>query len=98
MSSIAPNMERVVEAGETLVITDSEGQEFAVTGREAPETMEFLKAFDEWFSSLNQGIGGPVLDALFFKTKEAFNNLPMRLQRELPSIRRAGISIANHKH
>lgn len=95
---LAPGMTRVVHADETLVIQDESGQEFAIEGREAESTMEFLKAFDEWFTAQESGIAGVTLAAQWFYVKEKFNALPMRVQRQLPSFARGGVLLKDHPH
>jgi hypothetical protein len=92
---LAPGMERVVEAGETLVITDQNGQEFAVTGRESQELLAFLNEFDQWFTLVENKVKGPATDAAWFKVKEAYHSLPARIQRELPSSI-GGIVVSQH--
>jgi len=98
MNSIAPGMERIVVAGETLVIQDEAGQEFAVTGRDSEEVMQFLQEFDRWFTLVQKNITGAVLTAQWFAVKETFNNLPLRIQRELPSFAGGGVIVQPHSH
>ena len=95
---LAPGMTRVVHADETLVIQDDQGQEFAIEGREADSTMEFLKAFDEWFHAKAQGIGGVALDGLAQLMTDKFNGLPGRVQRQLPSFTQGGVLLKGHPH
>jgi hypothetical protein len=92
-SELAPGMETVVAAGDTLVITDSEGQEFAVTGRESEEVMDFLRSFDRWLTTKNAHVEGLVLEAALADMTKKFNHLPMRLQRELPSFKTIGVTL-----
>lgn len=98
-SDLAPGLEQVIDAGDTLVMRDSDGNEFAVGAREHPDTMEFLKAFDEWFMAKEKGnFSAGVLDALWHNVRAKFNDLPMRVQRELPSMKNAGVLIRGHNH
>lgn len=96
--SLAPGMTRVCHADETLVLTDNEGNEFAVEGREAESTMTFFKAFDEFFTARESNVAGLSLDALWYAVKEAFNALPMRVQRQLPSFAQGGVILRSHEH
>lgn len=98
-SDMAPGLEQVVFAGDTLVMRDNDGNEFAVKAKEAEETMAFLKSFDEWFTAkesarFSQGI----LDALWHDVRQRFNALPMSIQRELPSFKNGGIIVRGHDH
>lgn len=88
-SDMAPELEQTIYAGDTLVMRDNDGNEFAVSARESEETMAFIKAFDEWFAAKNKGLGPVIVDALWHQTKAKFNALPMRVQRELPSMKNA---------
>lgn len=96
-TELAPGMETVVYAGDTLVIEDKEGQEFAVTGRESEEVLSFLKAFDTWLTTKNALVQGVVLDAAYADMTKQFNSLPLRLQREMPSFKKLGIAVP-HRH
>lgn len=95
-TELGPGMETVVYSGDTLVITDKEGQEFAVTGRENDDVMEFLRAFDTWLTTKNALVLGVVLDAAYADMTKRFNALPLRLQREMPSFKRLGVPIPGH--
>ncbi len=92
-SDMAPGMDQVVQAGDTLVMRDNDGNEFSISGRLDDATLAFLKAFDEWFHAnraparLHQDI----LAAMHARMVTAFNDLPMWLQQELPSFRAGGI-------
>jgi len=95
-TELGPGMETVVYAGDTLVITDNEQQEFAVTGRESKEVMDFLVAFETWLLTKNAAVTGVVLDAAEAEMSKKFNALPLRIQRELPSFKRVGVPIPGH--
>lgn len=94
---LSPGMEAIVYGGDTLVITDEKGQEFAVSGREREEVMDFLKAFDEWFYAKEKGISAGVLDALWTMVRVKFLALPLGIQREMPSFKAMGVSVG-HGH
>lgn len=96
--NLAPGMDYVCEAGETLVIQDGAGQELSITGRESPEVMEFLKAFDEWFFGKQRRFSDGILAALWAQVQTTFNALPLRVQKELPSWTTIGVSVRNHDH
>jgi hypothetical protein len=89
---IQPGMEQIVEAGETLEITDNTGQVFAVTGTESKDTLGFIIKFDVWHSMSRSGVQGPVLVQAWKEVEIAFNALPLRVQRQLPSFKALGIS------
>lgn len=95
-TELMPGMETVVYAGDTLVITDNAGQEFAVSGRESEEVMKFLEAFDTWLTTKNALVSGVVLDAAYAEMTRLFNALPLRIQRSMPSFKRLGVSIPGH--
>lgn len=88
---IQPGMERLVEAGETLEITDNAGQVFAITGIEGPSTVEFCISFDNWLTMKKADIQGPVIATAFSDLVEKFGNLPMRVQRQMPSFKSLGV-------
>lgn len=96
--TLAPGMEEVIQAGDTLEITDANGQKIAVTAREADNTMAFLKAFDEWLMAKERVPAGHVLDAMWLGVKTTFNNLPMKVQLQLPSLKGGGVIVRNHSH
>lgn len=96
---MAPGLEQVIEAGDTLVLRDNDQNEFAVSARERDETMAFLKAFDEWFTAKQAARFSPaILDALFAEVTRTFNELPMAIQRELPSFKTGGVIVRGHAH
>lgn len=98
-SDMAPGMEQVIYAGDTLVMRDNDDNEFAVKAKEGEETMAFLVAFDEWFIAKEGGRFSPgILDALWHQVRETFNALPMSIQRELPSFKQGGVILGGHEH
>jgi hypothetical protein len=98
-TDMAPGLEQVIEAGDTLVLRDNDENEFAVTAREREETMDFLKAFDEWFVAKNaERFSAGILDALWHEVSRTFNTLPMQIQRELPSFKSGGVIVRGHAH
>jgi hypothetical protein len=98
-SGMAPGLEQVVYAGDTLVMKDNDGNEFAVSAKEGQATMDFLKAFDEWFMARERGgFSEGILLALWSEVKRTFNDLPMSIQRELPSIKHAGVVVPSYPH
>lgn len=90
---IQPGMERVIETGETLEITDANGQVFAITATEGPKTMEFITAFDNWLTMKKAKVQGPVFDAAEATMMHKFYSLPLRVQRELPSFKTLGAKV-----
>jgi hypothetical protein len=90
---IQPGMERIVESGETLEITDKDGQVFAVTCTEGPEVMAFLTSFDNWKTMRDNAISGDVMRLQWNDLIDKFNRLPMRVQRALPSFKTLGIGV-----
>ncbi len=97
-SDMAPGMEQVVYAGDALVLRDNDGNEFSVIAREGEQTMEFIKAFDQWFTASNKlTLRQDIVEMLWLQVKAAFNALPMTIQRELPSFKEGGILLP-HQH
>jgi hypothetical protein len=90
---IQPGMEQLIEAGDTLEITDDQGQKFAVTAIEGTAVMDFCKAFDVWHSMQRAKIQGPVVETAFNNLLNAFSRLPLRVQRELPSWKTLGMNV-----
>lgn len=98
-SDLAPGLEQVIEAGDTLVMKDNEDNEFAVTAREHPDTLAFIKAFDDWLMVKNEGVlSMGVLGTLWSEVERTFRDLPMFVQRELSSFKKLGIAIVSHDH
>lgn len=95
--ALAPELEEVVKAGDTLVITDSKGKEFAITGRDSDEVIEFCVAFDDWLSARNSGvpITEPLLQSLMTLAISKFNELPNRIVWQMPSYKalRANVGV-----
>jgi hypothetical protein len=88
---IQPGMERIVEAGETLEITDNQGQVFAVTGTECEATMTFIKKFDVWKMMNESSMFDQQKQLAWHECLQAFNHLPLRVQRQLPSFKSLGV-------
>lgn len=89
---IQPGMEQLIEAGDTLEVTDVNGQVFAVTAIEGTAVMDFFKTFDTWLTMHRSHVQGPVMETAFSNVLDAFNRLPLRVQRELPSWKSLGVS------
>jgi hypothetical protein len=90
---IQPGMERLIEAGETLEITDENGQVFAVTAKEGPQVMAFLISFDNWLTMKESAVEGAVINLQWADVRQKFGNLPLRVQRELPSFKTLGMLV-----
>lgn len=87
---IQPGMDRVIEAGDTLVIEDANGQEFAIKAVEGKATIAFIKAFDEWHNA--KDVAEPsLLNALFMTVLMHYRGLPMEIQHQLPSMKSLGV-------
>lgn len=95
---IAVGATRSIEAGDTLVVRDRNGQEFAVEGKESEVVMDFLKAFDTWYTVSKVKTQGPVLGALWSDVVRLWNCLPPRVVREMPSFKSAAIGLRTHSH
>lgn len=96
---MAPGVEQAIEAGDTLVLRDNDGNEFAVKGIEHPDVLEFFKAFDNWLTVKRHGtISAGVLATLWSEVEDRFNTLPMHVQRTLPSFKKLGIPVGDHDH
>ena len=89
---IQPGMEQLIEAGDTLEITDKDGQVFAVTAIEGTAVMDFFKCFDTWLTMHRAKVQGPVMETAFGNVLDRFNHLPLRVQRELPSWKDLGVN------
>ena len=90
---IQPGMEQLIEAGDTLEITDNTGQQFAVTATECTATIEFCQAFDNWLTMQRGEIRGLVIEAAWAALLVKFGKLPLRVQRELPSWKTLGVGV-----
>lgn len=95
---MVPGMDQVIQGGDSLVITDAQGQEISVTARESDVVMDFLKAFDNWLTAKNAGVKGVVLDSTWHECLRLFRNLPVRIQHELPSWAKIGVALKGHDH
>jgi hypothetical protein len=58
-----------------------------VTARENEKTMAFLVAFDNWVTAKDGGVTGSVHDMLWGEVRRTFGNLPLWIQRTLPSFK-----------
>lgn len=97
--SLAPELEEVVQAGDTLIIRDNNNKEFAITGRDSDEVIDFFKAFDEWLSAQQTGTLAPELIAQLWKIVIGkFRALPDRIQWQLPSYKNMGLTVPGHTH
>lgn len=102
-SDLAPGLTQVIEAGTELVLSDNDDNEFSIKAVEHTATIEFIKAFDEW-NLLRKGgqTSTGIVESLWASVERHFNNLPMHIQRELPSVRQAlgsvGVKIVGHQH
>jgi hypothetical protein len=90
---IQPGMEQIIEAGDTLEITDDKGQKFAVTATEGTAVLDFCKAFDTWLTMHKSNIQGPVMESSYADMLNKFGKLPLRVQRELPSWKTLGVGV-----
>ena len=90
---IQPGMEQLIEAGDTLEITDKDGHIFAVTAIEGTATLDFFKAFDTWLTMNGAGVVGPSLLTAYRDMIDKFHKLPLRVQRELPSWKNLGVNV-----
>ena len=102
-SDLAPGLTQVVQAGTELVLSDNDDNEFSIKAVEHPATIEFIKAFDEWHLLRKGGQASEgIVTALWAAVERHFNNLPMHIQRELPSVRQAlgsvGVKVTGHSH
>lgn len=90
---LAPGMSQVVEAGDKLIITDEKGEELEIEAKDDPTTIAFIESFDSWLLCKNKGITGVVLDAAYDDMMRKFNDLPSRIQNDLPSVKNLGLVI-----
>lgn len=91
--TMMPGTTEVVKAGDTLYVTDSQGDQLGFEGRESDEAMAFFTAFDRWWFAKKSGVeSGVSLDALWYTVEQAWGNLPMHIIREMPSFRQLGAS------
>lgn len=87
-------MEMVITAGEAYDITDDSGQGLALIGKESPWVMEFLSAYDA-FRQIHRLLGrdNEQTVAAFKAVEEKWDDMPMRLVREMPSFRAGGLVV-----
>lgn len=91
---LAPGMTQVVEAGERYVITDNEGKELELVGRDDPLVIEFLHAFDSWFAVRKAlGAENETAERAWQVVMEKWQTLPNRLVLDFPTIKAGGISV-----
>lgn len=91
---IKPGMSHVVNAGETLVIRDNEGQEISVEAREHDDVMAFLVAYDDLRVARARGMTtGLVFEALRDSVERAWNSLPAHVTRRLPTASARGLVV-----
>lgn len=91
---LAPGMSQVIVAGEHYTITDDNGQELELIGKDDPAVIEFLHAFDAWQSICNTlGHGHDSAVAQFTIVLDKWSHLPDRLLTDMPSYRAGGIVI-----
>lgn len=84
---IKPGMSHVVNAGETLLIRDNEGQEIAVEAREHDDVVAFIRAYDELRIARAHGVTGVVLDSFEHRVERAFTSLPSHVVRVVADTR-----------
>ena len=98
-SDMAPGLTQAVHSGDELVMRDNDGNEFSVKAIIDPKTMEFLKAFDEWYVLKQSGpVSSGIIDALWSNVQKAYRDLPGYVVRDLPSIKNAGTRVQGHSH
>jgi hypothetical protein len=93
-NTIAPGTEYVVVAGELYDIEDESGKGLSLKGVESPWVMEFLSAFDA-FRSIRNALGREHEQsvAAWQALEEKWEQMPMRLVRDMPSFRAGGIIV-----
>lgn len=97
--TLLPGMSDVVKAGDTLVITATDGGEISIKGEESDEVMMLLKSLDDYIVARNANINEGIVKAMWSEVMRTFHNLPNELLRQLPSSTRAGITVpAPHNH
>ena len=94
-ADLAPGLEQTIEAGDTLVMRDNDGNEFAVSAKEHPNTLAFFRAFDEWVTAKMGGLAS-METILWAKMMTEWNNLPTHITRELPSFK--ALILRGHSH
>jgi hypothetical protein len=93
-SNLAPGMNLVVIAGQYYTITDINGNDTGVEGRDDPLTLAFIHAYDEWHTAMKflGGMGSPQERSARYRLDQMFEALPKRIKDDLPS-RRSGLVI-----
>lgn len=86
-SMIKPGMSHIVNAGETLLIRDNEGQEIAIEAREHDGVIAFIRAYDELRIARAHGVTGVVLDSFEHRVERAFTSLPSHVARVVADTR-----------
>jgi hypothetical protein len=84
---IAPGERHVVKAGELHVIEDDNAEHIEIEGRESDEAMAVLIALDNYLTAKRAGVTGIVIQSLERAVDMAYDVLPSRIVRELPSHR-----------
>lgn len=94
IDSVAPGTEYVVVAGELYDILDESGKGLSLKGIESPWVMEFLAAYDA-FRNIRRtlGAGHEQTIAVFQGLEDKWDEMPMRLVRDMPSFKVGGIVV-----
>jgi hypothetical protein len=85
--SLGPGMTMPVVAGEKYGITDDNGETLEIEGRDDPAVLDFVRAFDTWYTVLRQ-FDDPnelVTRTAWADVLKKFDDLPIRVRIELPS-------------
>jgi hypothetical protein len=91
--TLAPGMSQVIVAGESYTLLDDKGAELELVGRDDPQVVEFLHAFDSYLTMLAALGSVDATQAQYRTVMELFRNLPDRLVRDFPSVRAGGIVV-----
>ena len=91
-STAAPGTEYVVVAGELYDITDESGKGLSLKGVESPWVLEFLAAYDA-FRQIRAALGRDHEQSVssYQALEDKWEEMPLRLVREMPSFRAGGI-------
>jgi hypothetical protein len=91
MRTAAPGTEYVVVAGEHYDINDESGLGLSLKGVESPWVLEFLAAYDAW-RNIRRTLGEAHEQsvAAFLSVEEKWEEMPLRLVKEMPSFKVAG--------
>lgn len=89
--SIAPGTEYIVIAGELYDIEDDSGKGLSLKGVESPWVMEFLAAYDA-FRNIRRTLGAEHEQTItsFQRVEDVWDEMPMRLIRDMPSFKTVG--------